>query len=140
MNKVHVCQCGLDLAIYLYRTNLHEIPESELMLILDLCQHEWNGLVACYPYFYCYCLKTVSVDDLVPKFQQYYIHTWYETFNWDSSSGVTDSDPGDFYTAIKEDTIKEAKVNSTICYFRYDENLEPFLSALSKISIETCFW
>ena len=38
MNKVHVCDCCLDLAIYLYRTNPHEIPESELMLTLDLCQ------------------------------------------------------------------------------------------------------
>lgn len=126
MNKVHVCNHFLDLAIHLYWTNPHEIPERKLgvrkfsdfmpefILTLDLGQYEWNSLVAYCLYFYSYYLETVSIDDLVLKFQLNCIHTWHETSNWGSSSSDTASNPSDSYTAIDKEIIKAAKVNSTI--------------------------
>ena len=71
-------------------------------------------------------LITVSIDELVPKFQLNCIHIWHETSNWDSSSSDTESNPRAFYTAIDKDIIKEAKVNLTVCYFKYDKKWNLF--------------
>ena len=138
MDKVHVCDCLLDLAIYWYKINPYVIPERDfvvrklsvlipdLMLTLDRHQYEWNILVACCPYCYSYHLESVSIDVLVPTFQLNYTHTWHEASNWDSSSSDNDSNLGDFYTAIDKEMIKDAKTNSTICYFKYDKNWDLF--------------
>ena len=97
------------------------------ILTLDLRQYEWNGS---------YCLETVSIDDLVAKFQLNCIHTWYETSNQNCSSSDTDSNSCDFYTAIDKDIIKEAKVNLTICYFKYDKNSNIFFPHCQIFSLK----
>ena len=64
------------------------------------------------------------------------IHTWYETSNQNCSSSDTDSNSCDFYTAIDKDIIKEAKVNLTICYFKYDKNSNIFFPHCQIFSLK----
>ena len=54
MDKVRVCDCLLDLGIYLYRINPYVIPERDFVVIklsvlmpdlmLTLDRHQYNGI------------------------------------------------------------------------------------------------